>query len=406
MKIYYTAILSLLTTISFAQTFSATVIQAHIEYLASDKLAGREPGTKGEKLAYTYIQNEFKKYGLKPQGSKGYLQPFTYKTMLSVHDTVANGKQKNGTNVIGFLDNGAAKTIVIGAHYDHLGNHEHSSSLDKDKKLIHNGADDNASGTAGVLALAKYFAGNGITEKCNFLFMCYSAEEDGLIGSKYFTNNPTFELSKISCMLNMDMIGRLNDSTQKVTIFGVGTSPAYTNVFANVHTTLKMGYDSSGIGPSDQTSFYLKNIPVLHFFSGQHTDYHKASDDADKINYKGEVAILEIMKQVTEQLAALPEIPFTATKQPEQARVSFKVTLGVMPDYSFEGKGVKVDAVTEGKPAQIAGIVGGDIVTKMGDMPINNIYDYMKALSNFKKGEEALVEVLRKEKVVTVKVVF
>lgn len=406
MRIYYTAILSLFTTISFAQTFSVTEIQAHIEYLASDKLAGREPGTKGEKLAYTYIQNEFKKYGLKPQGSKGYLQPFSYKTMLSVHDTVANGKKKNGTNVIGFLDNGAAKTIVIGAHYDHLGNHEHSSSLDKNKKLIHNGADDNASGTAGVLALAKYFAGNGVTEKCNFLFMCYSAEEDGLIGSKYFTNNPTFELSKISCMLNMDMIGRLNDSTQKVTIFGVGTSPAYTNIFANVNTTLKMGYDSSGIGPSDQTSFYLKNIPVLHFFSGQHTDYHKASDDADKINYKGEVAILEIMKQVTEQLANLPEIPFTATKQPEQARVSFKVTLGVMPDYSFEGKGVKVDAVTEGKPAHVAGIVGGDIVTKMGDMPINNIYDYMKALSNFKKGEEAAVEVLRKEKLVTVKVVF
>jgi Zn-dependent M28 family amino/carboxypeptidase len=406
MKIQLTIACLFAASISFAQTFSATEIQEHIEYLASDKLAGRAPGTKGEKLAYTYIQNEFKKYGLIPQGSKGYLQPFTYKTMLSIHDTVANGKSKNGTNVIGFLDNGAAKTIVIGAHFDHLGNHEHASSLDKNKKLIHNGADDNASGTAGVLALAKYFAGNGVTEKCNFLFMCFSAEEDGLIGSKYFTNNPTYELSKISCMLNMDMIGRLNDSTQKVTIFGVGTSPAYTQVFAAVQTSLKMGYDSSGIGPSDQTSFYLKNIPVLHFFSGQHTDYHKASDDADKINYKGEVAILEIMKQVTEQLANLPEIPFTATKQPEQARVSFKVTLGIMPDYSFEGKGVKVDAVTEGKPAQNAGIAGGDIVTRMGDVVINNIYDYMKALSNFKKGEEVTVDVLRNEKPVSFKVVF
>ena len=406
MKIYLTIAGLFAATISFAQTFSATEIQAHIEYLASDKLAGREPGTKGEKLAYSYIQNEFKKYGLKPQGSKGYLQPFTYKTMLSVHDTVANGKQKHGTNVIGFLDNGAAGTIVIGAHFDHLGNHEHSSSLDKNKKLIHNGADDNASGTAGVLALAKYYAGNGITEKCNFLFMCYSAEEDGLIGSKYFTNNPTFELNKISCMLNMDMIGRLNDSTQKLTIFGVGTSPAYTNIFANVSTPLKMGYDSSGIGPSDQTSFYLKNIPVLHFFSGQHSDYHKASDDADKINYKGEVAILEIMKQVTDQLAALPEVPFTATKQPEQARVSFKVTLGIMPDYSFEGEGVKVDAVTEGKPAQVAGIKGGDVLTGMGNVTIGNIYDYMKALSNFKKGEEVTVDLMRGDKPVRVIVVF
>jgi Zn-dependent M28 family amino/carboxypeptidase len=406
MKNFLTIALISLTTLTFAQNFSAAEIQTHIEYLASDKLAGREPGTKGEKLAYTYLQNEFKKYGLKPMGSKGYLQPFTYKTMLTPHDTVANGKKKNGTNVIGFLDNGAEKTIVIGAHFDHLGNHEHSSSLDKNKKLIHNGADDNASGTAGVLALAKYYAGNGITEKCNFLFMCYSAEEDGLIGSKYFTNNPTFELSKISCMLNMDMIGRLNDSTQKVTIFGVGTSPAYTDIFANINTTLKMGYDSSGIGPSDQTSFYLKNIPVLHFFSGQHTDYHKSSDDASKINYKGEVAILEIMKQVTDQLAALSSIPFTATKQPEKTRVSFKVTLGVMPDYSYEGKGVKVDAVTEGKPAQLGGIIGGDIVTKMGEVTINNIYDYMKALGTFEKGKEATIEILRNEKPLSLKVVF
>ncbi len=406
MRIFLTITLLFATALSFAQTFSAAEIQAHIEYLASDKLAGREPGTKGEKLAYTYIQKEFKQYGLKPQGSKGYLQPFTYRTMLSVHDTIGNGAKKSGTNVIGFLDNGATKTIVIGAHFDHLGNHEHSSSLDKNKKLIHKGADDNASGTAGVLALAKYFAGNGVTEKCNFLFMCYSAEEDGLIGSKYFTNNPTVEMSTISCMLNMDMIGRLNDSSQRVTVFGIGTSPAYTNIFANIHTPLKVGYDSSGIGPSDQTSFYLKNIPVLHFFSGQHSDYHKSTDDADKINYTGEIAILEMMKQVIEQLADLPSIPFTATKQPEQARVSFKVTLGVMPDYSFEGKGVKVDAVTEGKPAQVAGIMGGDVVTKMGDMEINNIYDYMKALSNFKKGDEAPVEVLRNEKKVSVKVVF
>jgi Zn-dependent M28 family amino/carboxypeptidase len=407
MKELFTAAFLVLSAISFAQTFSVTEIQQHIEYLASDKLAGREPGTKGEKLAYTYIKKAFKSYGLKPMGSKGFLQPFTYKTKLSIHDTVANGKPKNGTNVIGFLDNGAEKTIVIGAHYDHLGNHEHSSSLDADKKLIHNGADDNASGTAGVLALAKYFAENGITEKSNFLFMCYSAEEDGLIGSKYFTHHPTFELSKISCMLNMDMVGRLNDSTQKLTVFGVGTSPAYTQIFASLKTQLVLGYDSSGIGPSDQTSFYLKDIPVLHFFSGQHTDYHKSTDDAYKINYKGEVAILDVMKQVAEQLALVQTIPFTKTKQPEQGKVSFKVTLGIMPDYSFEGKGVKVDAVTEGKPAAIGGIKGGDVILKMGEIETNNIYDYMKALGSFSKGDSAEVKVKRKDaEVVLLKVVF
>jgi Zn-dependent M28 family amino/carboxypeptidase len=406
MKLIVTITFLVIVPFCFAQTINEAEIKAHIEYLASDKLAGREPGTKGEKLAYTYIQQAFNSYGLKPMGSKGFLQPFSYKTMVSPHDTVANGKQKNGTNVIGFLDNGATQTIVIGAHYDHLGNHEHSSSLDVNKRLIHNGADDNASGTAGVLALAKYFAGNGITEKCNFLFMCYSAEEDGLIGSKYFTNNPTFALNNISCMLNMDMVGRLNDSTKKVTVFGVGTSPAYTSVFANLQTDLTLGYDSSGIGPSDQTSFYLKNIPVLHFFSGQHSDYHKSTDDAHKINYTGEVAILNLIKQVAQALSTETIIPFTATKQPEQARVSFKVTLGIMPDYSFEGKGVRADAVTEGKPAQVAGIVGGDIITKMGDTDIKTIYDYMKALSLFKKGDKVGVELLRKTESLKVEVVF
>jgi hypothetical protein len=406
MKIYFTMILSLLATMGFAQTFNDAEIRAHIEYLASDKLEGREPGTKGERLAYTYIERAFKSYGLKPMGSKGFLQAFSYKTKLSIHDTVANGKTKNGTNIIGFLDNGAERTIVIGAHFDHLGKHEHASSLDQNKKLIHNGADDNASGTAGVLALAKYFAGNGVTEKSNFLFMCFSAEEDGLIGSKYFTNHPTFPLDKISCMLNMDMVGRLNDSTQKLTVFGVGTSPSYTTVFASLQTNLVLGYDSSGIGPSDQTSFYLKDIPVLHFFSGQHTDYHKSTDDADKINYKGEVAILEVIKQVAEQLADANQIPFTKTKQPEQAKISFKVTLGIMPDYSFEGKGVKVDAVTEGKPAAVAGIRAGDVILKMGEMETNNIYDYMKALGNYNKGDAVNTTIQRAEDHLTVKVIF
>jgi len=383
-------------------------IKKHITYLASDKLGGREPGTKGEKLAYTYIQKQFKAYGLKPLGEKGYLQPFTYKTMMTPHDTVAQGKEKKGTNVIGFLDNGAEYTIVIGGHFDHLGRHEHGSSLDKDKHkgVIHNGADDNASGTAGVLELARYFAGNTVRERTNFLFMCYSAEEDGLIGSKYFTNHPTMDLSKISCMINMDMIGRLNDSTKKVIVFGVGTSPGYTAVFNSVSTPLALSYDSSGIGPSDQTSFYLKNIPVLHFFSGQHLDYHKSTDDVAKINVAGEKQILELIANVAMILSNQPKLDFTATKQPEQGKVSFKVTMGIMPDYSYTGKGVKVDAATPGKPAAAGGVLQNDIVTKMGGTEIGNIYDYMKLLANYKKGDTTEIEVLRNDKVEKLQITF
>jgi Zn-dependent M28 family amino/carboxypeptidase len=391
-----------------AQNINEAEIKAHITYLASDKLAGREPGTKGEKLAYTYIQNEFKAYGLLPKGEKGYLQPFTYKTMMTPHDTVAKGKDKKGTNVIGFLDNGAEYTIVIGGHYDHLGAHEHGSSLDREKRkgVIHNGADDNASGTAGVLALAKYFAGNNIKEKTNFLFMCYSAEEDGLIGSKYFTNHPTMELGKISCMINMDMVGRLNDSTKKVMVFGVGTSPAYTAVFNSVKTGLVLSYDSSGVGPSDQTSFYLKNIPVLHFFSGQHLDYHKSSDDVEKINFAGEKQILELIAEVAAMLSNEPKLPFAATKQAEQSKVSFKVTLGIMPDYSYTGKGVRVDAATPGKPAAVGGVIQNDIVTKLGGAEIGNIYDYMKLLANYKKGDSTEIEVLRNNTVQKLQITF
>lgn len=389
-----------------AQTISVDVIKPHITYLADDKLEGRAPGTKGEKLAIKYIETAFKNYGLTPMGSKGYTQPFTYKTKKSPHDTVASGKPKNGSNVIGFLDNGATKTVVIGGHFDHLGYHGHGSSLDKNSTLIHNGADDNASGTAGVLALANYFANNGITEKSNFLFMCYSAEEDGLIGSKYFTNNPTMDLSKISVMINMDMIGRLNDSTKKLMVYGVGTSSAYTDVFANIKSNFNLVFDSSGIGPSDQTSFYLKNIPVLHFFTGQHHDYHKSTDDVEKVNYQGEVDVLLFIQQIATSLSNLAEIPFTKTKQAEQVRVSFKVTLGIMPDYAYEGKGIKIDAVNEGKPAQKAGMLAGDVVIQLGELKTNSMQDYMQALSKYNKGQTVEATVIRGEKHVKLSVTF
>ncbi|MES2655943.1 MAG: M20/M25/M40 family metallo-hydrolase [Bacteroidota bacterium] len=381
--------------ISSAQLITEAKIKKHITYLASDKLQGREPGTKGEQLAYQYIQKQFKRMDLLPKGSDGYLQNFTYKTLASPHDTIGLGKQKNGTNVVGYLDNNANYTIVIGGHYDHLGYDEHPSSLDKNKKLIHNGADDNASGTAGVIELANYFVNNDVKEKYNFLFICFSGEEDGLIGSKYYVNNPTINLNTIQCMINMDMVGRLNDSTKKVMVYGVGTSPGYSNAFANLTTPLTLTFDSSGIGPSDQTSFYLKDIPVLHFFTGQHSDYHKSSDDTEKINYAGEKLVLDLIAAVTEKLADQPKLTFTKTKQPEQQRVSFKVTLGIMPDYTFEGIGLKIDAVNEGKPAEKAGLLSGDIITEMGAVKIENIYDYMKALGTFKKGETSTIVITR-----------
>ncbi|MFM2305994.1 MAG: hypothetical protein RLZZ367_663, partial [Bacteroidota bacterium] len=344
-----------------------------------------------------------------PMGTNGYFQPFTYHQSNNPHDTVhTSGKKYEGRNIIGFLDNGAAKTIVIGAHFDHLGNDGRGSSLEKESKgKIHNGADDNASGSAGVLELARYYSSNGVTEKTNFLFICFSAEEAGLIGSKYYTNNPTLPLDKIQCMLNMDMVGRLVDSTKKLMIYGVGTNDLFVNKLNKInHGRFKLVLDSAGVGPSDQTSFYLKKIPVLHFFTGQHSDYHKSTDDPEKINYPGEASVLEYMIDVINDFSTLGEMKFYETKSNESAKTSFKVTLGIMPDYSYQGKGLRMDAVTKDKPAYKAGLQDGDILIELGDVKVENIYDYMNGLAKYKKGDTVPVVVKRGDKTVKASVTF
>ena len=393
---------------SNGQRINTEAVQKHITYLASNKLEGRSPGEKGGNLAAKYIAKYFQQLKLKPAGTKGFYQPFIFGESLNPHDTVLNGKiKRSGKNVMAYLDNGAAATIVIGAHYDHLGWGNHGNSLDANpKRKIHNGADDNASGVAGVLDIARYFSQNAIKEHYNYLFICFSAEESGLLGSKYFTNNPTLNLSNINFMLNMDMIGRLNDSTKMLLVYGTGTAPVLHNLVLNCNRSFKIKTDSSGVGPSDHTSFYLKNIPVLHFFTGQHSDYHKPTDDVEKINFKGEQLVLEYILTLLDSIGNLPRLSFTATKNPEQAKSSFKVTLGIMPDYAFEGKGLRVDGVTEGKPAAKAGVKQGDIIIQLGDYTVEEIQQYMKALNHFSKGETTVVEVKRGDTVLKMQVTF
>jgi acetylornithine deacetylase/succinyl-diaminopimelate desuccinylase-like protein len=201
---------------------SSTRIQKHIQILSSDSLEGRGTGTAGEKLALHYIQSQWKEMGVLPRGDgKGYSQKFTFKS--GVHGTGAEG---TAYNVVGYIDNKAPNTVVIGAHYDHLGLGNQGSSLDANpQNKIHNGADDNASGVAGVLELARYFQTNKVKESTNFLFICFSGEELGLYGSKFFTEQPTIPLDKITYMINMDMVGRLDPATKSLAVSGTGTSP-------------------------------------------------------------------------------------------------------------------------------------------------------------------------------------
>jgi hypothetical protein len=400
----------LLSIISFsvslqAQQFDESKIRRHIKILAHDSLMGRGTGTEGERMAADYIQKEFKKLKLKPAGnSKSYLQSFTFKG--GVH---GEGEAGTAHNIIAYLDNKAPTTIIIGAHYDHLGVGEQGSSLDANPQgKIHNGADDNASGVAGVIELARYFSTNKVREKNNFLFMCFSGEELGLYGSKYFTENPTINLAQVNYMINMDMIGRLDEQSRTLVVNGTGTSPVWETLLKQLETdNLKIKTDSSGIGPSDHTSFYLKKIPVLHFFTGSHSDYHKPTDDWEKINYKGQADVLHLIARVIDNLNHEPRLAFLETKaRPMTSRQAFKVTLGVMPSYTSDGTGIKVDGVTEGRPAQKAGIQTGDIIIQMGDLEIKDIQDYMGALGKFDKGQTITVKVKRGGETVEFMVTF
>ena len=503
-------------------------LKAHVSYLADDRLEGRRTGTPGEKLAYTYIAEQFKNAALIPKGdNNSYIQEFEIKegkqidpsthliikgndlviekdffpliysanaslksvptmafqersqpwfvdlkemleanknnphfdinesiiqkantvtskggTALILYNSssIADGlkfeaKQKVtpltipviyvantarekylkdetaplemqlkikitennrwGHNVIGYVDNHAPTTIILGAHYDHLGYGEDHNSLWTGERSIHNGADDNASGTGAVIMLSKMlrdskFKGN------NYLFITFSGEELGLFGSKYFTENPTIKLSEVSYMINMDMVGRLNDSTHAITIGGYGTSPAWSSILTTKEKALTVKFDSSGVGPSDHTSFYRKDIPVLFFFTGTHPDYHKPGDDVEKINFRGELQIIKYIYTIVGNADQSGKLAFAKTREPVMGGSSrFTVSLGIMPDYTFSGTGVRADGIVDGKLAQKVGIKAGDIIESLGEHSFSDVTSYMQVLSKFKKGDSTKVKVKR-----------
>ena len=509
-----------------------TNLQAHVMYLADDKLEGRRAGTNGEKLAHEYISTQFQKAGLEPKGEQGWLQPFEIydgrqinaSTLLFVNDhelklndeyfpfvfsptssleaavspavkekgvpwfddlkdiiednkenphfdltnaiktiaikahekgatalfvyntsgiadnlkfdgkdnsspvvipvvyltakackqyladesatldirlkTMIGDKKRTGHNVIGIINNGAPNTIIFGAHYDHLGYGEDGNSMMRTgERQIHNGADDNASGTAALIELARLLKLSK-DKNNNYVFIAFSGEELGLFGSKYFTDHPTIDLPSVNFMVNMDMVGRLSDSSKTITVGGYGTSPAWGPVFTTLskqkYFTLR--YDSSGIGPSDHTSFYLKSIPVLFFFTGLHSDYHKPTDDYNKINYTGEAFIVKYIESLVDLTNTKGKLAFQKTREPAMSTSArFNVTLGIMPDYTFSGSGVRVDGVSDGRPAQKAGIQTGDIIIQLGSFNTGSLETYMQALSKFNKGDKTTVKYKRGE---------
>ena len=382
-----------------------------VSVLANDSLKGRKTGSIDEKKAAAYIAERFKNIGLQSKGTDGFFQKFTFKASKNPHqEAVFTSEQNDSTetaeNVIAYLDNKAENTVVIGAHYDHLGMGG-EGSLYREGPAIHNGADDNASGVAMMLHLADSlrFDSAQRPKNNNYLFIAFSGEEEGLLGSNYFVKNPTIDTKKVTYMINMDMVGRLN-AENTLAVYGVGTSPIFKQTVNANAGDLNIVENESGVGPSDHTSFYLADIPVLHFFTGQHEDYHKPSDDTEKVNFEGMEVVSNYIFSIIKDLDSQKKLPFRKTKNESEVVPDFKVTLGVVPDYLFNGKGMRIDGVSEDRPAQKAGLLKGDVVVKMGDYEVKDMMSYMESLSKFEKGQTATVTIERNGELKEVAVTF
>ncbi|MEM7007669.1 MAG: M20/M25/M40 family metallo-hydrolase [Thermodesulfobacteriota bacterium] len=315
------------------------------------------------------------------------------------------------SNVIGMIEGSdpelKSEYIFIGAHYDHIGfGKRNSRATNTAKREVHNGADDNASGVAGLIELSKYFSCNKESLKRSLVFIAFSAEELGLIGASNYIDNPKLPLDKTIAMINMDMIGRLEDN--KLTVLGVGSSPKWNDLInsANQQFGFELSLDKSGFAPSDQSVFFAKGIPVLHFFTGLHDDYHTPEDDWDKINSKGQQKVLKLMESLISKLATQDiELTFSNEDEPKKGFAKFNIYLGTIPDYSNQTKGVKLMGVKEGSPADSAGLKSEDTIIEYNGVEIRSIYDYVYAVGGSKAGIPTNLVVLRNYKPVSLIIV-
>lgn len=387
-------------------------MRSDVEALTSERFEGRETGKPGAYLAGEWLANRMAQLDLQAAGDSGFYQTFRYKPHppMQVHGDTAKTmgmavvSEIVGRNVLGAtaaLGDTAQRWGVIGCHHDHLGWGDENSlwrGAAEGDSAMHPGADDNASGVATLLELASRHAVAPLVEH-PILMASFSGEEKGLWGSNHFTDEPTVAMEHVDWMINFDMVGRLRGDT--LAIYGNGTSPVWNDILEACNAAEGAGFEmvlsESGVGPSDHTSFYLADVPVLHFFTGQHEDYHKPTDTADKLNYEGMVRIADFTVCIVQELAALDSIPFTKTKDSSSDDAPrFKVTLGVVPDYLYSGTGMRIDGVSEGRPAQLAGLQKGDVVVRIGAHEVTDMMGYMEGLSKFEEGEVTPVEVLRK----------
>ena len=372
-------------------------IRSDIAYLASDRLEGSLTGSPGNDSAAAYIARRYKYLRLKTP-FPGYLQNFVARPAANAHmgDTAGLKTQ----NVVAMLEGTdpayKGKYIVIGAHFDHLGRSTQYAMDPQAGDAIRNGADDNASGTAAVLQLARMLSVS--RPKHSVIFVNFSGEEEGLLGSQYFVDNAPVPVDSIVSMFNFDMVGRLRDD--KLFVYGTGTATELPSLVDSANLkilpALSIQGGGDGFGSSDHASFYAKNIPVLHFFTDNHEDYHRATDDVEKINAGGEARVVNLAFDMIKSLDTRPtRLSFVKSAKPARLGSSSsgsQVYLGSIPDMSAGSEpGLKLTGVRAGSPAEKGGLVAGDIIVEFGGAAVTDLQSYSDALYSHKPGESVKV---------------
>ncbi len=379
----------------------SVAILRDIGYLASDQLEGRLTGTPGTDTAAAYLARRYKSLRLVAP-FPGYLQPFEARSAEDAHS--GRTEPRRSQNVVAILRGTdpvlREEYVVLGAHYDHLGRLTTYAQDPDAKDAIRNGADDNASGTAAVLELARLFSIN--PPRRSVIFAHFSGEELGLLGSQWFVEHPPVPLARIVAMINFDMVGRLKND--KLTVYGTSTATEFKPLLdsANVASsngTFKLNGIGDGYGPSDQTSFYAKDIPVLHFFTDQHEDYHRATDDVEKINSSGEARVVDLAHRVAGSIANRPtHLSFVKIAAPvlSMSRQGSQTYLGSVPDMAAtDVVGLRLMGVRPESPADKGGLKAGDIIVEFGGTAVKDLYSYTDALYAHQPGDVVKVVVMR-----------
>jgi aminopeptidase YwaD len=372
-------------------------IRRDIFYLASDALGGRLTGTPGNDSAAAYIARRYAALGLKPM-SNGYLQRFVARPATRGEARPSLPTQ----NVFALLPGRdpalRGQYIVIGAHFDHLGTSIEGAMDPEAKGAVRRGADDNASGTAAVLELARLLA--AAPTRRSIIFANFSGEEEGLLGSAYFVEHSPVPIDSIDAMLNFDMVGRLKND--RLIVYGVATAkelPALLDS-ANAPVGLRLTAQGDGFGASDQSSFYAKDLPVLHFFTDLHDDYHRASDVPERINAAGEARVVTVAERVAREISDRPaRLTFTravAAAPVGATREGSDVYLGSIPDMAGDDTpGLKLTGVRAGSPADVGGLKAGDVIVEFDGKPVKDLFEYSNALYAHKPGDEVGIVILR-----------